>query len=182
MEDHHGLMLTLWCWAYDVGPRLLRFCCAGHHPSLLAAPGQPMPLSLGACNPAIGMLAARQWPVEQVTVPPGSRLYVFSDGAFDLVSVDGRRWGPDDVARLVADGPVAGVPEPALWRHPLCCTARSAGGRFLGSGDRVRLNAWAVPQVGPGIAVGPVIWRLRPAGLARRSRRHFSGCTRIRIG
>jgi len=112
MEDHHGLMLTLWCWAYDPGPRLLRFCCAGHHPSLLAVPGQAPPLPLGGRNPAIGMLAARQWPIEQVTVPPDSRLYVFSDGAFDVVGTDGRRWGPDDVAWLVAEGPAARVPEP----------------------------------------------------------------------
>jgi hypothetical protein len=112
MEDHHGLMFTPWCWAYDIGPRLLRFCCAGHHPSLLTVPGQAMPLPLGARNPAIGMLAARQWPVEQVTIPPGGRLYIFSDGAFDVVGTDGRRWGSGDIAQLVAAGPAVGVPEP----------------------------------------------------------------------
>jgi Stage II sporulation protein E (SpoIIE)/FHA domain len=112
MEDHHGLMLTLWCWAYDVGQRELRFCCAGHHASLLAIAGQAMPLPLGGRNPAIGMLAARQWPVEQMTVPPGSRLYLFSDGAFDLVGADGKRWRLDHIVRLIAEGSAAGVPEP----------------------------------------------------------------------
>jgi serine phosphatase RsbU (regulator of sigma subunit) len=79
---------------------------------LLSIPGQPAPLPLGGRNPAIGMLPTWHWRVEQTTVPPGSRLYVFSDGAFDLVGADGRRWTSDDIARVVGEGPADGVPEP----------------------------------------------------------------------
>jgi serine phosphatase RsbU (regulator of sigma subunit) len=111
MEDHNGLMLTLWSWSYDVATRVLRFCCAGHHPALLAIPGQAAPLPLGSRNPAIGMLPARQWRAEQVVVPSGSRLYVFSDGAFDLVGADGRQWTQDDIARIVAQVPTQDLPE-----------------------------------------------------------------------
>jgi serine phosphatase RsbU (regulator of sigma subunit) len=112
MEDNNGLMLTLWCWSYDAPTRVLRFCCAGHHQALLTVPGQTAPIPLGARNPAIGMLPARQWRAEHGVVPPGSRLYVFSDGAFDLVGADGRQWTQDDIGRIVAQGPAEGLPEP----------------------------------------------------------------------
>ena len=80
MEEHGGLMLTLWCFTYDVESRNLRFCSAGHHPALLVAPEASDPAPIWRRGPAIGMLPAPHWDVGDVEIEPGSRLYVFSDG------------------------------------------------------------------------------------------------------
>ena len=47
MEEHNGLMLTLWYFAYHMPTRQLRFCAAGHHPSFIVSPGAPEPVPCG---------------------------------------------------------------------------------------------------------------------------------------
>jgi serine phosphatase RsbU (regulator of sigma subunit) len=104
MEEHGGLMLTLWCFTYDVEARTLRFCSAGHHPALLVAPGGPEPAPLWRRGPAIGMLPAPHWEVGALQVEPGSRLYVFSDGAFEILDDTGRQRDIEHLRRIIGDG------------------------------------------------------------------------------
>jgi sigma-B regulation protein RsbU (phosphoserine phosphatase) len=100
MEEHNDLMLTLWYFVYDLPTRSLRFCAAGHHASYLVSHGAAEPLwSKGS---AIGMLPVGRWAVATAVIPPGARLYVFSDGAFELIDASGREWGIEDLRRLVA--------------------------------------------------------------------------------
>ncbi len=101
MEEHNGLMLTLWYFVHDLPSRCLRFCAAGHHPSFLLAPGAAAAEPLWRRSPAIGMLAGRTWATGTVAIAPGSRLYVFSDGAFEIVPADGRAWAIDDLRRIL---------------------------------------------------------------------------------
>lgn len=103
MEEHNGLMFTLWYFVYHLGERRLRFCAAGHHPSFLAAPGaEPLPLWLKA--PALGMLPRGAWPAGRAEVAPGSRLYLFSDGAFEIVAATGEAWVIEDLRRIMTAG------------------------------------------------------------------------------
>jgi len=104
MEQHNELMLTLWYFVHDIGARRLRFCAAGHHPALLAAPGSAEPAALWQRGPTIGMLPQGRWAGGEAAVPPGSRLYLFSDGAFEVAGPDGRAWEIGDLARIITDG------------------------------------------------------------------------------
>lgn len=110
MEEHNGLMLTLWYFVYDAPTRGLRFCAAGHHPAYLLAPGAREAEPLWVRSPAIGMLPGGRWSVGAATVAPGSRLYVFSDGAFEIVPAGGGAWGIEDLRRIFAQ-PEAGAAE-----------------------------------------------------------------------
>ncbi|MBS0559469.1 MAG: SpoIIE family protein phosphatase [Proteobacteria bacterium] len=105
MEEHNGLMLTLWYFSYHLPTRALRFCAAGHHPSFLVSqPGaEPVPLWLKA--PAIGMLPFGAWSVGRADIPPGARLYVFSDGAFEIVASNGQQWVIEDLRRIMQAPP-----------------------------------------------------------------------------
>jgi serine phosphatase RsbU (regulator of sigma subunit) len=116
MEEHGGLMLTLWCFTYDVEARTLRFCSAGHHPALLVAPGTVEPAPVWRRGPAIGMLPAPHWEVGAVQIAPGSRLYVFSDGAFEIFDEAGRQRGLEDLRQILRDGAQAGEWE-ARWLY-----------------------------------------------------------------
>jgi len=104
MEEHNELMLTTWYFVYDLPSRTLRFCSAGHHPSYLLPPGQD-PEPLWFRGPAIGMLPKGKWTEGNVVVPPSARLYLFSDGAFEIVDLSGREWKLEDLRRLIAAGP-----------------------------------------------------------------------------
>ncbi len=101
MEEHNGLMLTLWYFVYDLPGRCLRFCAAGHHPSFLLAPDAAAAEPLWRRSPAIGMLAGRTWATGTAAIAPGSRLFVFSDGAFEIVPADGGAWSIDDLRRIL---------------------------------------------------------------------------------
>jgi serine phosphatase RsbU (regulator of sigma subunit) len=103
MEEHNGLMFTLWYFAYEPATRQMRFCAAGHHPSFLVAPGAVEPVPLWLRGPTIGMISDGTWPVGRTEIPPGGRVYVFSDGAFEIVEANGRQWVIEDL-RLIMKG------------------------------------------------------------------------------
>jgi serine phosphatase RsbU (regulator of sigma subunit) len=111
MEDHGGLIFTLWCFAYDVSSRTLRYCSAGHHPSFLVTPASPEPVPVWLRSPSIGMLPPRAWPSGSIDVPPGGRLYIFSDGVFEIEQPDGKQWQIEDLRQLIRTGPVPGILE-----------------------------------------------------------------------
>jgi len=111
MEEYHGMMLTLWYFVYDTASRMLRYCAAGHHASFLVSPPAAEPAPLWVKNPSIGMMPRRQWQAGSAPVTPGSRLYVFSDGAFEIVTLNGVAWSLEELRQLLRDGAAAGGAE-----------------------------------------------------------------------
>ena len=110
MAMHDGLTFAIWYWCYDTATRELAWCAAGTHPAVLVAPGAA-PSLLGGDNPALGLGTGGFVP-GSVTVPPGGRLYLFSDGAFAVEDATGRRHGIDHLLAAIAAPPLAGVTEP----------------------------------------------------------------------
>lgn len=111
MEQHGGLILTLWYFVYDLTSRTLRFCSAGHHSGFLVSPGTVVPEPVWLKAPSIGMLPPRPWPAGSVTVPQGSRLYIFSDGAFEIEQPDGSTWQLDNLQAIIASAAASGSGE-----------------------------------------------------------------------
>lgn len=112
MEAHNGLMLTVWYFALELATRRLRFASAGHHAALLHLQGEAMPRALAARGPAIGMLAEGAWPSSEGTLPQGARLWLSSDGAFEIVAPGGEAWTLNHVAALLARVGPPGPPQP----------------------------------------------------------------------
>lgn len=112
MEEHNGLMLTIWYFCYQVKTRELRYCSAGHHASYLRIAGRAEPEALWLRGPAIGMLPFGKWGVGSVQVPAGAKLFVFSDGAFEILTVDGGQWAIEDFKELLKQPEKPGLPEP----------------------------------------------------------------------
>lgn len=116
MEEHNALMLTLWYFVYDLPSRQLRYCSAGHHASYLTVPGGEEPVALSTRGPAIGMLPTGRWAIATATIPPGGRLYLFSDGVFEIIDANGRERGIEDLRRLIAGPALSGPMEPRrIW-------------------------------------------------------------------
>jgi serine phosphatase RsbU (regulator of sigma subunit) len=105
MERYNGLFFTLWYGVYDTIARSLRFASAGHHAGFLLPPPRRQPQPLSARNPAIGMLPAFPMTGAAIEVAPGSALFLFSDGAFEIVDRNGRQWGLDDILPLLPASP-----------------------------------------------------------------------------
>ena len=112
MTTHGGLFLTLWYGVYDLETRTLAYCSAGHHPSYLVSQARERAIPLKTPNIMIGAMPAFEFKSSTVDVPAGSRLYVFSDGVFEIESKDGQQWGLDNVLPLIMERPVEGITEP----------------------------------------------------------------------
>ncbi len=101
MDQQDGLFFTMFYGVADLAARRLDFACAGHHPGYLLYPGSLSPEPVGTRNPAIGMLPLVRFRSGLAALPHGSRLVLFSDGAFETLAPDGRQRGLDDFLPLL---------------------------------------------------------------------------------
>ncbi len=112
MESHGGMYFSIWYGVYEPQTRRLRYSSAGHHPSYLAQPSRQEMVPLQTRNLMIGALPEAKFVSDSVEVQPGSVLYVFSDGVFEVVTKEGTQWGLQDFLPLLRRPAVAGVGEP----------------------------------------------------------------------
>ena len=101
MERHNNLFFTMWYGVYDTEERAVSFATAGHHPAFLLAIGATQPVPLGTRNPSIGIGADRDVAVARAQVMPGSTLFLFSDGVFEITDLEGREWGIAQILSLL---------------------------------------------------------------------------------
>ncbi|MFW5858252.1 MAG: PP2C family protein-serine/threonine phosphatase, partial [Planctomycetota bacterium] len=90
--NHGGLFFTLWYGVLDVATGELDYCCAGHPPAILTPAHRSTWRELRTRDLAIGMLPEVTYSEDRVRVAPGSSLYLFSDGAYEVVTRRGRVW------------------------------------------------------------------------------------------
>ncbi len=95
-EKHNDLFFSIWYGVYNVHNRKLIYASGGHPPALLlsstAAPQVQTDL-LQTPNFIMGGQQDMnyQWRVQDISRP--ARLYVFSDGVYDITRTDGSLWG-----------------------------------------------------------------------------------------
>jgi serine phosphatase RsbU (regulator of sigma subunit)/anti-sigma regulatory factor (Ser/Thr protein kinase) len=83
MEKHNDMFFTGWYGVYSRSRRELRYACGGHPPAVLIhAEGDRVHLS--AKGAVIGAFPGASYENATVTVPGGSRLYLFSDGTYEI--------------------------------------------------------------------------------------------------
>lgn len=116
MQDHGGLYFSIWYGVYQPHDRLLRYASAGHPPAYLLAPAAE-PLPLRTPNAAIGMAPGRAFQSAECWVTPRARLYIFSDGAFEIALPDGVQWQLRDFVHLLRQPTRPGLSEPQRLRR-----------------------------------------------------------------
>jgi serine phosphatase RsbU (regulator of sigma subunit) len=112
MEAHGSMFLTMWYGVYQPSTRTLRYASAGHHPAYLVAADRASVQALVTRSLGIGMMSDTLYEALATEVAPGATLYVFSDGVFEVLLPDGKRWTLDDFLPLLAAPRQAGVSEP----------------------------------------------------------------------
>ena len=108
MEKHGEMFFTAWCGIYDPATRLMRFAAGGHPPAILVRPDGTTDV-LAAKGPVIGAIPGMKFAPAEMTIPLASRLFVFSDGAYEIARRDGTMMGHDDLRTLLAEAPVEGA-------------------------------------------------------------------------
>lgn len=93
METHHQKFFTIWYGVYQPSTRMLRCSAAGHHPAMLLANNDNTITPLGPRGLIIGLGVERRRIAETHVLPPDSRLYLFSDGVFEIHNAQGEILG-----------------------------------------------------------------------------------------
>ena len=105
MGNQNDLYFTLWYGVYNRQTRRLRYASAGHPPALLFGESQPATQLLNR-NFFIGGFPKVDYEASEATVPPNSRLYLFSDGVYEVDRPDGTMWSFEELQDFLSH-PVA---------------------------------------------------------------------------
>ena len=89
MERQNNLLFTIWYGVFDRGTRRLTYASGGHPPAVLTGdfPNARQQLSTG--GRVLGCDPVAEFRNESCEVKRGSRLYVFSDGAYEISQPSG---------------------------------------------------------------------------------------------
>ena len=104
MEKQNELYFTLWYGVYNRQTRRLRHASAGHPPALLF--GDSLPAKKLICeNMFIGAFPKGDFEAAEVQVSANSRLYLFSDGVYEVDRPDGSMWSFEELQDYLSRPP-----------------------------------------------------------------------------
>lgn len=104
MREHAGMYFTLWYGIFDRSKGELAYASAGHPPALLVGLDGGGSQKLFTPNLSIGMLPEAQFTDASIHLDGPSNLYVYSDGAYEVVTTEGEEWRVDEFLEMVAAG------------------------------------------------------------------------------
>ncbi|MBD2355794.1 SpoIIE family protein phosphatase [Tolypothrix sp. FACHB-123] len=95
MDRHNSQYFTIWYGVFNLSSYQLTYSSAGHPPALLLSPTADSSLELKQLimrGLPIGAFAEAQYHNAVCDIPNGSKLYVFSDGVYEVEKSDGNMW------------------------------------------------------------------------------------------
>ncbi len=95
MERQNFMFFTMWYGVYNRADSILRYAGGGHPPALLQprdATSASQQRELESTGPLVGMDADTDFPTLSCPVQSGDRLFVYSDGVFEINKPDNEMW------------------------------------------------------------------------------------------
>jgi sigma-B regulation protein RsbU (phosphoserine phosphatase) len=108
MERHNDMFFTVWYGILDVRTGVLRWSGGAHPPTLLISPDGSV-TRLASQGLMIGAATGIPYETDEITLSPGSRLVLYSDGLFELAQPDGRMASLDDYISTIEASPTTGL-------------------------------------------------------------------------
>ncbi len=107
MQLHDNLYFTLWYGVFDRVERVLTFSSGGHPPALLMNAGGTQQLSTQ--NFIVGGFPGKAYVSDQVKIDGPSRLYLFSDGVYEVEGPDENMWSLEELEEFLANPRDTGI-------------------------------------------------------------------------
>lgn len=104
MDKHNAQYFTIWYGVFNRNSHQLTYASAGHPPALLFLSSNESGLEVKQlCTRSlpIGAFAEAEYYHAVCDIPASSRLYVFSDGVYEVEKSDGRMWSLDGLINLL---------------------------------------------------------------------------------
>ena len=99
MGETGGRFFSMWYGVYDVRDRSLSYTNAGHPPALLFKGDEVT--SLGATGTMVGVSPDSEYFVQRICVPPAARLYLYTDGAYEVTTPKGEMLQLEDLRSII---------------------------------------------------------------------------------
>lgn len=117
MESGGDLYFTLWYGVYRPADRQLEYACAGHPPALLidAELGTVQPLKVKGVP--IGLVPRVEYECGRTPVPRNSRLYLLSDGTYEVEKPDGGMVTVEELAQFMRSSSPGAADLDEWWRY-----------------------------------------------------------------
>lgn len=109
MHQHDNRYFTLWYGVYSTRTRQWTYAGAGHPPALLIGPGGQEVRRLESQGAAIGWDLDLPFSADTIPMDRGDRLFVFSDGVYEIEKTDGENWEFEGFLQFLAQSPEAGA-------------------------------------------------------------------------
>ncbi len=95
MAQQGDKYFTAWYGVYDRSSRRIRYSGGGHPPAILVpgpGSGSTDPILLEADGPMVGAFEDLDYGSAEIDIVPGSRIYLFSDGVYEVADRQGTMW------------------------------------------------------------------------------------------
>ncbi|WP_421903841.1 SpoIIE family protein phosphatase [Maridesulfovibrio sp.] len=117
MDQQNNLYFTMWYGVYRKSDRTLIYSSGGHPPALLISGGEAQQLRTPGM--IVGGMPDMTYVSDSVTIEPGARFFLYSDGVYELKKVlDGKMWEFDEFAGFMKEtGGELGKPIDQLIDH-----------------------------------------------------------------
>jgi len=105
MIHHGGRYFTMWYGVYKKSERKLVYANAGH-PKPIITSGKDRNFQiqqLPSLSIPIGFFTETEYTSAELLIEPHSKLYVFSDGIFEVMQPDGGIWGLSNLIKLLSN-------------------------------------------------------------------------------
>lgn len=106
MREHNNMFFTAWYGVFHRPSHTLRFAGGGHPPALLV--GSSGVQELESAGSLLGVKPGSTFPCTSISVPPRSRLYLFSDGVYEIYLPNGRLWNYAEFTSMMGRPPEHG--------------------------------------------------------------------------
>ena len=105
IKENGDEYFTIWYGVYNRVEQKIIYSCAGHPPALLLSQTRKptSPKRLSTRNMPIGMLPEAQYQDHVCQIIPGSNLYIFSDGVYEIRQANGQFWGLNSFIDFLTD-------------------------------------------------------------------------------
>lgn len=100
MTEHNDMFFSIFYAVYNATNGVLKYATAGHPPALLIDEnGNDYKLS--SKNIVIGAVENYKFKSLQIEIPTPSKLYIFSDGVYEIEQKNGKRWTIDEFYKFI---------------------------------------------------------------------------------
>jgi phosphoserine phosphatase RsbU/P len=104
MSEQNELYFTIWYGVYSKSDRSLIYASGGHPPAILLAPNTSdvsQAKCLKTAGLPIGMISGVGYQDATCEIEPQSKLYIFSDGAYEITQKDDTVWTLNDLIQVL---------------------------------------------------------------------------------